>query len=135
VVPIAAVLAVVVLPALFSGPPTAVQAQSSSRPTERSPDRTREDDFLLSGTVFTEQGFALPGAEIRVRRSGERKTRREARSDRRGEFAVRLPRGAEYEMSVAAKGYQEQTRKLDTRAGNRQDLVFRLAPASGGKPK
>ncbi len=24
-----------------------------------------EEDFLLFGTVFTEQGFALPGAEIR----------------------------------------------------------------------
>jgi hypothetical protein len=94
-----------------------------------------EEDFLLFGTVFTEQGFALPGAEVRVRRAGERKTHWEARSDRRGEFAVRVPRGAEYEMSVSAKGYQEQTRKIDAKAGNHEDLVFRMQPASGGKPK
>lgn len=94
-----------------------------------------EEDFLLFGTVFTEQGFALPGAEIRVRRAGERKGRWEARSDRRGEFAVRVPRGAEYEISVSAKGYQGQTRKIDAKTGNRQDLVFRVQPASGGKPK
>lgn len=96
---------------------------------------SHENDFLLFGTVFTEKGFALPGAQIRVRRAGERKARWEARSDRRGEFAVRVPRGAEYEMSISAAGYQEQTRKIDARTGNREDLVFRLQPASGGKPK
>lgn len=93
------------------------------------------DDFLLFGAVFTEQGFALPGAEIRVRRAGERKTRWEARSDRRGEFAVRVPRGAEYEMSVSAAGYREQRRRVDARTGSREDFVFRLPSASGRKPK
>ena len=96
---------------------------------------SHQDDFVVFGTVFTEKGFALPGAEVRVRRAGERKARWEARSDRRGEFAVRVPRGAEYEMTVTAAGYQEQTRKIDARTGNREDLVFRLPPASGGKPK
>ena len=92
-----------------------------------------ENDFLVLGTVFTEQGLALPGAAVRVRRAGDRKTRWEARSDRRGEFALRVPKGAEYELSVAAAGYQEQARKIDARAGSREDLVFRLQRASGGK--
>ena len=96
---------------------------------------SHQDDFVLFGTVFTEKGFALPGAEIRVRRTGERKPRWEARSDRRGEFAVRVPRGADYEMSVSAKGYEQQTRRIDTRVGDREDLIFRLPPVSGGKPK
>lgn len=96
---------------------------------------SHQDDFVLFGTVFTEKGFVLPGARIRVRRTGERKPRWEARSDRRGEFAVRVPRGADYEMSVSAKGYEQQTRRIDTRAGDREDLVFRLPPVSGGKPK
>lgn len=94
-----------------------------------------QEDFLLLGTVFTEQGFALSGAEIRVRRADERKGRWEARSDGRGEFVVRVPQGAEYEMSVKATGYQEQTQKIDARTGNRTDLVVRLAPAPGRKPK
>ncbi len=108
-------------------PPAAGAAQSKKG--------AHENDFVLFGTVFAEKGFALPGAEVRVRRAGERKPRWEARSDRRGEFAVRVPRGAEYEMSVSAKGYQEQTRKIDARTGSREDLLFRLQPASGGKPK
>ncbi len=44
-------------------------------------------------------------------------------------------RGAEYEMTVMAAGYQEQARKIDARTGNREDLVFRLPQASGGKPR
>src|SRR5712692_1053022 len=93
------------------------------------------DDFLMFGTVFTERGFALPGAEVRVRRANEKKLRGEARSDSRGEFAVRVPRGAEYEMIVSAKGYREESRKVDARTGNREDLVFLLEPASGEKPR
>jgi hypothetical protein len=41
--------------------------------------------------VFTDQGFALPGARVRVRRADEKKPKWEATSDRRGEFAVRVP--------------------------------------------
>ncbi len=100
---------------------------------ERQKKGSHEHDFLLIGTVFSEQGFALPGAAIRVHRAGESKVRWEARSDRRGEFAVRVPRDAEYEMSVTAPGYQQQSRKIGAKAGDREDLVFRLTPAQGGK--
>lgn len=96
---------------------------------------SHDSEFLLFGTVFAQEGLALPGAEVRVRRAGERKARWEARSDRRGEFAVRVPRGAEYEMSVRATGYREQTRKVDAKSGRREDFVFRLERASGGKQK
>ncbi len=104
---------------------------------EKSRKEALEKEFLLFGTVFTEQGFALPGCEIRVRGAGERKVRWEARSDRRGEFAIRVPVPAdtEYEMTVLAKGYQEQTRRVDARTGSREDLVFRLQPATEGKKK
>jgi hypothetical protein len=89
--------------------------------------------FLVLGTVFTERGFALPGAEIRVRRAGEKKVRGEARSDRRGEFGVRLPLGYEYEVSVKARGFEEQSQKVDGRSANVQDVVFRMKPAKGEK--
>ena len=68
-----------------------------------------------------------------MRRSGQSKVRWEGRSDRRGEFAARIPQGADYEMSVTASGYQEQTRKISAKAGDREDLVFRLTPAQEGK--
>jgi hypothetical protein len=115
--------------------PVTVHAGAGPAAGDQGKKSAHESDFLMFGTVFTEAGLALPGAEVRVRRAGERKMRWEARSDRRGEFAVRVPRGAEYEISVSAAGHQAETRKIDARTGSRQDLVFRLAPASGGKPK
>ena len=63
------------------------------------------DQFLIFGTVFQESGFLLAGAEIQVRRAGEKKVRWRQYSDRRGEFAVRVPPGAEYELTVKAKGF------------------------------
>src|ERR1700674_1179067 len=38
-------------------------------------------DFVIFANVFTEHGFALPGAKVRVRRSDEQKFRGEAFSD------------------------------------------------------
>ena len=91
--------------------------------------------FLLFGTVFTEKGFALPGAEIQVRRAGEKKIRWRAYSDRAGEFGIRVPQGSEYVVSVRAKQFEEQTRKVDSTSGTREDMVFRMKPAAGGKKK
>lgn len=89
--------------------------------------------FLIFGTVFTQQGFALPGAEIQVRRAGEKKVRWRATSDRAGEFAVRVPPAAEYEVTVRAKNWEPQSRKVDASAPGREDLVFRMKPAAEGK--
>ncbi len=93
------------------------------------------EQFLIFGTVFEERGFALPGAEIAVRRAGEKKTRWRQYSDARGEFAVRVPPGAEYDLTVKAKGYAEQTRKVDARKSAHEDTVFQMQPAPGGKKK
>lgn len=90
-------------------------------------------DFLIFATVFTEQGFALPGARVRVRRADEKKPKWEATSDRRGEFAVRVPEGAEYEMTVEASGFKPEIREIDAREDNRMDLTIRMGKASGGK--
>ena len=93
------------------------------------------DQFLIFGTVFEEAGFLLPGAEIRVRRAGDRKIRWRQTSDRRGEFAVRVPPGAEYELTVKAKGFEEQSRKIDARTGDREDLIVRMKPLPERKKK
>lgn len=91
------------------------------------------DQFLIFGTVFEESGFLLPGAEIQVRRAGEKKVRWRQVSDRRGEFAVRVPPGAGYELTVKAKGFEEQSRRIDARTGNREDLIIRMKPLPEGK--
>jgi hypothetical protein len=91
-------------------------------------------DFVVFATVFTEQGFALPGAKVRVRRADESKYRWEAISDRRGELGVRVKQGAEYELTIEAHGFKPQTRKIDAREGTREDLTFQMEPFAGGKP-
>jgi hypothetical protein len=90
-------------------------------------------DFVIFASVFTEQGFALPGAKVRVRRADEQKYRWEAMSDRRGELGIRVKQGAEYILSIEARGFKSQTRKIDAREGNQEDLTFQMEPLSGGK--
>lgn len=89
--------------------------------------------FLLFGTVFDPQGFSLPAAAIEVRRASEKKIRWRAYSDRAGEFAVRVPPGTQYEVTVRAKGFETESRKVDATSGSREDLVFRMRPAAKGR--
>ena len=87
--------------------------------------------YLIFVDVFGEQGFALPGARVRVRRSAEKKFRWEGSSDRQGEVAFRVPPGEEYELTIEARGFKTQTRKIDARQENRADLTFRMEPLAG----
>jgi hypothetical protein len=95
--------------------------------------KKRPRDVIISGMVFTEKGYSLPGASIRVNRAGERKTRWEAVSDRQGEFGLWVPRGGEYEVHVKVKGFEEQVQKVDGNVGTREKLVFRMSPETQGK--
>jgi hypothetical protein len=93
--------------------------------------------FVIFATVFNDRGFALTGARVRVRRSDEKKFRWEAASDHQGELAFRVPPGAEYEMTIEARGFKIQTRKIDAQVDNRADLTIRMEPqtdtGTGGK--
>src|SRR5216684_1390604 len=91
-------------------------------------------DFLIRGTVFTDKALSFPGVQLRIRRAGEKKFRWESYTNSRGEFAVRVPRGSDYEMVVHAKGFAEQTRTIDTKSGgSEENMVFRMQPTAGGK--
>ena len=94
--------------------------------------------FVIFATVFNGQGFALPGARARVRRSDQKKFRWEGMSDHQGEVAFRVPPGAEYEMMIEARGFKPETRKIDAREDNQADLTIRMEPqtdtGTGGKP-
>ncbi len=94
-------------------------------------------DFVIFATVFNDRGFALFGARARVRRAEEKKFRWEAASDHQGELAVRVPRGAQYELTIEARGFKTLTRTIDTRQDNRADLTIRMEPqtesGTGGK--
>jgi len=92
------------------------------------------NDFLIRGTVFTDKALSFPGVQLRIRRVGEKKIRWESYTNSRGEFAVRVPQGSTYEMVIHAKGFGEQTRTVDAKAGgNEESMVFRMQPTSGGK--
>ncbi len=131
-----AVLSFLAGAAFFSEP--AAGAQSSSNSHARV--------FVIFTNVFTEQGFALPGARVRVRRADEKKFRWEGASDHQGEVAFRVPPGAEYELAIEARGFKPQTRKIDAREDTQMDLTIRMEPqtaahtepqkdaGSGGKP-
>ncbi len=114
-----------------------VSAAASGIPDDK-PKKKKQpiaEQFLVFGTVFDARGFAYHGAEIRIRRAGEKKVAGEATSDSRGEFGIRVPTGAEYDLSVQAKGFHPETRKIDARARQREDLVIRLQPAVKGEKK
>jgi hypothetical protein len=95
-------------------------AQSSSR--------SHAHDFVIFATVFNPQGFALFGARAKVRREEEKKFRWEAASDHQGEFAIRVPQNAQYEITIEAHGFKTQTRKVDASEDTRADLTFRMEP-------
>jgi hypothetical protein len=92
-------------------------------------------EFLMFGTVFTEQGFALPGAQVKIRRTSDRKAKWGGYSDSRGVFAIRVPKGNEYEVGITAKGFAPATRTVDARSADHEDMVFRMQPTSEGKKK
>ena len=119
-------------PAPAQTPPAS--AESSSKEKSTTPASRHSNDFLIRGTVFTEDGLALPGAQMRIRRTAEKKTRWETISNSRGDFAVRVKMGSAYEVTVRAKGFQEQSLPVNAATGDRfKDLVFRLQREGGKK--
>jgi Carboxypeptidase regulatory-like domain len=115
-------------------PDLASQAQSSSSAKGDREKYSHAHDFLIRGTVFTDKALSFPDVQLRIRRSGEKKFRWEDRTNSRGEFAIRVPQGAQYEMAVRAKGFAEQTRTIDARNGSGENnVVFRMEPVKRGK--
>ena len=108
-------------------PQSAPSSESSSKQNPNPSATRHSNDFLVRGTVFTQEGFALPGAELRIRRSAEKKFRWQTFSNSRGDFAVRVEMGADYEVLVRAKGFAEQSVPVNAKTGDRyKDLVFRM---------
>jgi hypothetical protein len=127
-------------PESSSAPASAPASSSSNSPSSSSSSssskrgKTHANDFLVIGTVFTDKAYALPGAKIRVRRSGEKKFRWDTYTNSRGEFAFRVPQGGEYEIVIIAKGFADQNETVSAKSGISEDtVVYRMQPASGGK--
>jgi hypothetical protein len=121
-----------------TNPPAPSQQTASAGPASSSkaaPHRhTPFDDFLIRGTVFNDKALALPGANIRIRRAGEKKFRWQDVTNSRGDFALRVPHNAAYEVVTHAKGFLDQSKTVDAKPGlTDQNLAFQMEPARGKK--
>lgn len=92
---------------------------------------------MILGTVFNEKALSFPGVQVRVRRAGEKKFKWETHTNERGEFAVRVPPGFDYEVVVREKKYKAQTKTVDSKVDVQQRLSIKLElvgqPNTGAK--
>jgi len=116
-------------------PPAPVAPAENESTTAKNPKKYRHaNDFLIRGSVFNDKALSFPGVQLRVKRSGEKKSHWETVTNSRGDFALRVPQGAKYEIVAHVKGFADQTRAVDAQgAGGEQSYTFRLQPL-GGKP-
>jgi hypothetical protein len=126
-------------PAPAPPPPPAEQQPppANPQPPEESSSKTKHshaNDFLIRGTVFTPNAYAFPNVHLRIRRAGEKKFHWETYTNSRGEFAVRVPQGLQYEVVIVAKGFADESRTVDAKSGISEDsIVFQMKPAGGKK--
>jgi hypothetical protein len=116
-------------------PEPSAQARASSPQKESSNKKHKSAPaFLILGTVFNERGYAFPGVEVKIRPKGEKKFRYDQYTNSRGEFAVRVPDGIEYEVMVRQKKYKEQSQEIAAKMEEVQKrLTFKLEPLSPAK--
>jgi hypothetical protein len=113
---------------------TAGSAQDSSSKADKPGKKkySHLNDFLIRGTVFNEKALSFPDVELRFRKQGERKYKWETHTNSRGEFAVRVPEGSNYEILLHVNGFAEQTKTVEANGGgNEVTLVFRMQPVTG----
>jgi len=117
-------------------PRVALPQENPSAQSEKTSKKKQShaQDFLIRGTVFNEKALSLSGAELRIRVAGEKKYRWETYTNSRGEFAVRVSQGSEYEMLVHSRGFADQTRTVNAKGGGDEEtVVFLMQPLAGGK--
>ena len=90
-----------------------VSALAGLLPAEPAAAPPREDPkkpyALIFGTVYAPDDRPAYGVKVKIRRAAEKKGRWELYSDRRGEFAQRLPAGrADYVVWADLKGKKDR---------------------------
>jgi len=118
--------------------PTPAVAETQSAPAEstnkKKTSSRHQRDFLIKGTVFTQEGLSFAGAQIQIRKTGQKSYRWKDVANSRGEFAIRVVQGAQYEVSVSGKGNKEQKKTVDATGSERvEELVFHME-REGSKP-
>lgn len=108
-------------------PPVSGEQTSSTSASAKSKEKV-VPSFLIQGTVFDEKALSFPGVQVRIRRAEEKKFRWETYTNSRGEFAVRVPPGYEYEVVAHVKKYQDQSMGVDSKVDVQQRLSIQLKP-------
>ena len=92
---------------------------------------------IIAGTVFRENGYALPGAELTLIPAadtnvpGVKLKTMQTVSDARGEFVLRVaPVAMRYTIKAAAKGYQPAEKSVTIEGEQRVDVTFQLEAES-----
>ena len=112
--------------------PTRPTQDSSSKEKPGKQKYSHLNDFLVRGTVFNEKALSFPDVELRLRKEGTKKYKWQTYTNSRGEFAVRVPQGSNYEILVHAKGFVDQTKTVQAKGGgDEQTVVFRMQPVTG----
>jgi hypothetical protein len=107
------------------------QPPTSDSSSARKSKHSHADDLVIRGTVFNERGLVLPGVKLRIRRSDQKKSRWETYTNSRGEFAVRVPKGPDYEIAAESKGFAKQSQAINGQS--EENVVLHMQPVSGGK--
>src|SRR5215472_11605538 len=112
--------------------PATITQDSSSKDKPGKKKYSHWNDFLIRGTVFNEKALSFPDVELRFRKEGDKKYKWNTHTNSRGEFAVRVPQGSNYEILVHVKGFADQTKTVDAKGGgNEETVVFRMQPVTG----
>ncbi len=133
------VIMAALVPALAAATQEPATAPGSSSPANESSStsknkRSHANDVLLRGTVFNEHGLAMWQVRLSIRRANEKKSRWETYTNSRGEFAIRLQPGSDYEMQAESKGFEKQTRAISDKDSNgNEKIIFHMEPLKGGK--
>jgi hypothetical protein len=118
-------------------PPPAPAPSANSNPETQSNAKNSNTkpipSFLIIGTVFNEHALSFSGVQVRIRRAGEKKYEWETYTNTRGEFAVRVPPGYDYEVLVHIKKYKNQTKSVDSKIDVQRRLSIQLEPVTPPK--
>ncbi len=142
--PIPILLSGVLFAAIFTGaqepPPTGPTPQRTPAENTGKPESTSSGKksklppYVIVGTVFNENALSYPNLRVQVRRVKEKKFRWDTYTNSRGEFAIRVPEGQQYEVVVREKSYKEVSLQVNAdNGGLQQRLSIRLEKLTGEK--
>jgi hypothetical protein len=114
-------------------PPESKSAAIESSSTHKTT-YSHANDLVIRGTVFNDRALSMKGVKVHIRRADEKKNRWETYSNFRGEFAVRVPQGSDYEIVAESKGFAKQSHTITDKDKHPDEtVIFHMQPVTGGK--